>query len=440
MCVLIRLIHLIFYENSFLNAIYLSVTLWGRYFLEEYNFEYEFIDTCVGNLVEYEQRLTHLQTTLQDMYLQEPLYASCLMIQTLGTNSPLTTHLQGTSLGLIEKDKLSACVETICKCLKNILEHPNEDKYRSIRCGSKALKEKVLPVTGTELFLSAVGFVQEHRDFQGNEELFYVLDIPAERENIVAKADIVVIDSQDDGSKQSDVVAILPMKQINNEADVVADSQDDASKQSGDVMISSDEQVISKPDVVMDELTKQLEHLSTALELLTSVSPVKLALNRDVRVYKASASVNRFPELPSSFFILKPEEVKKESESKREQVEMNEMLLTRAQRDKLDQQATRQYQFCVIRIRLPEGLILQATFRAKEKLSDLFYFISQSLGNEAMLFSLFHQGGKKLENMNLSLQEAELVPAALVNLRIDLGTHTGGILKSGLMRKIEIIN
>ena len=167
---------------------------------------------------------------------------------------------------------------------------------------------------------------------------------------------------------------------------------------------------------------------------------MKLVLNRDVRVYKASTSVNRFPELPSSFFILKPEEVKKESQLKREQVEVNEMLLTRAQREKLEQQATRQYQFCVVRVRLPEGLILQGTFRAKEKISDLFYFISQSFCNEAMLFSLFHQGGKKLENMNSSLQEAELVPAALVNLRIDLGTHTGGILRPGLIKKIELIN
>ena len=94
---------------------------------------YEFMDTFVGNSVEYEQRLTHLQNTLQDMYLQEPLYASCLMIHTLGTNSPLTTHLQGTSVGLIEKDKLSACIETMSKCLKNILEHPNEREVQEYK-------------------------------------------------------------------------------------------------------------------------------------------------------------------------------------------------------------------------------------------------------------------------------------------------------------------
>ena len=116
--------------------------------------------------MEYGQRLAHLQETLQAMYLQEPLYASCLMIHTLGTNSPLTTHLVGTTSGLIEKDKLTACVETLGKCLRNIIEHPQEDKYRNIRCGSKALKEKVLCVTGTELFLLAVGFVQELREFQ----------------------------------------------------------------------------------------------------------------------------------------------------------------------------------------------------------------------------------------------------------------------------------
>ena len=270
-----------------------------------------------------------------------------------------------------------------------------KEKYRSIRCGSKALKEKVFPVIGTELFLSAVGFVQKHMEFQGSEEMFYVLEKPAE----VKASVVVVINSQDDDvSKHSDDVMIISGEQINSKTDavVVTNSQDDVSKQFDDIMVLSDEPASKEPDVRAEELTKQLEHLSTALDLLTSVSPVKLALNRDVRVYKASTSVNRFPELPSSFFILKPEELKKESQLKREQVEINEMLLTRAQRERIDQQATRQYQFCVIRVRLPEGLILQATFRAKEKLSDLFYFISQSLGNEAMLFSLFHQGGKKL--------------------------------------------
>ena len=116
--------------------------------------------------MDYGQRLAHLQNTLHKMHLQEPLYASCLMIHTLGTNSPLTTHLVGTTLGLIEKDKLTACVETLSKCMRNIIDHPEEDKYRCIRCGSRALKEKVMPVAGTELFLQAVGFVQEQREFQ----------------------------------------------------------------------------------------------------------------------------------------------------------------------------------------------------------------------------------------------------------------------------------
>ena len=88
------------------------------------------------------------------------------MVHTLGSNCPTTTHLVGTSSGLSETDKISACVETLSKCLRKIIEQPDEEKYRSIRCESKALKEKVLEIAGAELFLQAVGFVQEHRDFQ----------------------------------------------------------------------------------------------------------------------------------------------------------------------------------------------------------------------------------------------------------------------------------
>ena len=229
----------------------------------------------------------------------------------------------------------------------------------------------------------------------------------------------IAVDSRsENGEKRPDDVSEL----------IIISDEPEVTKQAA----STDEVV-----VVVDEMGKQLEYVVTALDLLTSVSPIKLELNRDTHVYKASTSVHRFPELPASFFILKPEEISKEHQLKRDQVGMNEMILTRAQRDRLEHHATRQYQFCVVRVRMPDGLVLQATFRAREKLSDLFSFISQSLSQEATLFSLFHQGGKKLENMNSSLQEADLVPAALVNMRIDSQTKTDSLLKPVLMRNIK---
>ena len=190
-------------------------------------------------------------------------------------------------------------------------------------------------------------------------------------------------------------------------------------------------------DVSEENVVNEAETLTTALDLLTKVTPIQLALNRDVQVYRASSSVQRFPDLPPSFYILKSEEVKKEYLQKKEQVEINEMLLTRAQRERLDRQASRQYQFCVIRVKLPEGMVVQATFRAREKLTHLHTFISNSLRNEATIFSLFHQGGKKLDTMALSLQEAELVPAALVNMRIEGEVGRDSILKPSLLKNIK---
>ena len=230
------------------------------------------------------------------------------------------------------------------------------------------------------------------------------------------------------------------------EETAVVPRNEDGDRQTEDLIVLSDEPEVMKQTastdavVVVDEVSKEAEHLNTALELITSVSPIKLELNRDTHVYRASTHVHRFPDLPASFFILKPDEMAKEHQLKRDQVGMNEMLLTRAQRDRLEQHATRQYQFCVIRVRLPDGLVLQAAFRAREKVSDLFFFISQALSQETTLFSLFHQGGKKLDNMNSFLQEADLVPAALVNLRIDSQMENDSLLKPVLMRNIKMMS
>ncbi|XP_073811368.1 GDI interacting protein 3 [Musca autumnalis] len=71
----------------------------------------------------------------------EKALTSCLIIQNCNT-----------------KEKAEACVQTICKYLENIINHPNEEKYCSIRMSNRIFSEKVRYVEGAQDFLNACGF------------------------------------------------------------------------------------------------------------------------------------------------------------------------------------------------------------------------------------------------------------------------------------------
>uniref|UniRef100_A0A6B2EDH0 Putative ubiquitin regulatory protein n=1 Tax=Phlebotomus kandelakii TaxID=1109342 RepID=A0A6B2EDH0_9DIPT len=62
------------------------------------------------------------------------------------------------------KDKADACVETLTKYLENIINFPDDEKYRKIRMSNRIFSEKVLHVDGAIEFLHAAGFEQQEID------------------------------------------------------------------------------------------------------------------------------------------------------------------------------------------------------------------------------------------------------------------------------------
>ncbi|VDM53203.1 unnamed protein product [Angiostrongylus costaricensis] len=59
---------------------------------------------------------------------------------------------------LNKKQPKEVAIETIGKYLQNIIEYPNEPKYRRIRLSNKAYQERVASVKGGPEFLKSVGF------------------------------------------------------------------------------------------------------------------------------------------------------------------------------------------------------------------------------------------------------------------------------------------
>ena len=80
----------------------------------------------------------------------------------------------------------------------------------------------------------------------------------------------------------------------------------------------------------------------------------------------------------------------------------------------------RKYRYCLIRVRFPDGVILQGTFRATEKLEAVMEFIRENLEKDWMPFYLSTQTGLNLStNEGSTLAELSLAPASVVNLAWD---------------------
>ena len=74
------------------------------------------------------------------------------------------------------REKVQACVDTLCKYLTNIIQNPTETKFQKIKCNNKVFQEKVAPLAGVPQFLQAAGFEKQVLPAEGGgePEEFYV--------------------------------------------------------------------------------------------------------------------------------------------------------------------------------------------------------------------------------------------------------------------------
>lgn len=166
--------------------------------------------------------------------------------------------------------------------------------------------------------------------------------------------------------------------------------------------------------VMSEENAGNTERLTGIKEILLAAEPILYQLDRNTRIYHPSASSTKF-DIPDEFYAINPEELKKEQQRRQEAVEKLGMLRTKAMRERDEMKELRKYRFTLIRVRLPDGVLLQGTFKATEKLSALFEFIRSSLVNDWVPFSLQTGGGGKLTEEQKSLVELGLCPAVVVN-------------------------
>ncbi|NWR89103.1 UBXN6 protein, partial [Furnarius figulus] len=170
--------------------------------------------------------------------------------------------------------------------------------------------------------------------------------------------------------------------------------------------------------VLREDMLARLEELRDAKEQLLSSEPLRARLDRQLRLFQPSAQAAHF-ELPDDFYKLSADEIKREQRLRTEAVEKASMLRTRAMREKEEQREMRKYNYTLLRVRFPDGYILQGTFYARESVSVLYSFVREALRDDWLPFELLGPGGLKLTDENLAFNECGLVPSALLSLSWD---------------------
>ncbi|XP_038858358.1 UBX domain-containing protein 6-like [Salvelinus namaycush] len=200
--------------------------------------------------------------------------------------------------------------------------------------------------------------------------------------------------------------------------------------------------------VLMEHDPEALEVMKESMDRLQRGEPVRAQLDHQPQTFRPSPNAMRF-ELPPEFYNLTAEELKREQQQKSEAVEKNAMLRTKAMREREEQRERRKYNYTLLRIRLPDGNILQGTFLAWDKVSVLFQFVRDSLVDGWQPFELVAPGGHKLrEAQELALNECSLVPAVLLTfswdaaVQADISAAVGkgpALLKPELLKNIRTL-
>ena len=157
-----------------------------------------------------------------------------------------------------------------------------------------------------------------------------------------------------------------------------------------------------------------LTRLQQAREVLQTTQPLKGKLDRNATVYSPSSKALPRIDLPDDFYDVTADDLAVEAAIRRHESDRELTLRTQAMRE--GERPRRQYMFAVIRVRMPDGHVVQGTFHANETVQDVAHFVSTMLADETAEFYLhLHPSHEKLATPTQTLLSAGLVPASVVN-------------------------
>ncbi|XP_065200657.1 UBX domain-containing protein 6 [Planococcus citri] len=172
--------------------------------------------------------------------------------------------------------------------------------------------------------------------------------------------------------------------------------------------------------VMPAEKSADIDMLESLMDALNTAETFTLELDRNVRILLPSQA-ERQTKLPDDFFRYTPEELKKEQQARSESVDSMLILRTKAMREKHEQKEMKKYRYALIRIRFPDGILLQGTFSVHEKFEEVNKFVEENLSRDCEFSLVIADVGKNFveEDFDKTLLELRLVPAAVLLFHSD---------------------
>eukprot|EP00897_Mesotaenium_endlicherianum_P009706 jgi/Mesen1/8764/ME000524S08057 len=294
---------------------------------------------------------------------------------------------------LLSNDPSPATLALVAKLLQNITGDPSAEKFRRVRLSNPRIAETIGSAVGGVDFLLAVGFqlVPEggsEGQGQGAEEVWAVMRDTSPRQ--VAR-----------------VNAALDLLKALAPQDVAGASA-------------------FAPGVASERLLAAGEAAAATGAAPAPSKPraIPRLADRQVQVFlppkdgSSTAAAARI-EVPDAFYNKTAAEVRAEALARKKRLEDSQVLMTRAQRERLAAggAARRLYNTCIMRVQFPDGLLLQGLFLPQEPTSALaFPFPTKNP---------FIPSVASPSSPMPTLEDADLVPASLIKFRpLDLSPYT----------------
>ncbi|CAM6128647.1 unnamed protein product [Calypogeia fissa] len=256
-------------------------------------------------------------------------------------------------------------IQVLLRVFRNILEFPNEEKYRTLRLSKQKVKETIGSAIGGLKFCESVGF----RLVVDGPEKNLIMERPNTEKQERIQAAIAYLDSYESATTTSQAVdpSLMP----------------------------------SAPPARIPEM-----------------------FDRKLRVFYASQdrAGDKF-EVPDSFYNLSAAELKNEAAARRKKLEDSQMLIPKSWKEKQAALAKKKYKCTVVRVQLPDSLIIQGFFKPGEPTSALYEFVASCLKDSTETFELVSPAGAKVRVIPQypdangrcpTMEEADLVPKALL--------------------------
>ena len=173
--------------------------------------------------------------------------------------------------------------------------------------------------------------------------------------------------------------------------------------------------------VLPSEHAQNTERLTMAKDVLQAAEPIRPELDRNRKVYFAGGNMAPM-EVPPEFYAISRDELRREQQAMNEAVERLGMLRTKEMREREQQRELRKYRYCLLRVVMPDSLLVQGTFRASEKMQSVFDFVRSCLELDWLPFRLGRKGGERLDEdtcATKSLAELQLAPASILHFSCD---------------------